>query len=161
MPIAGILLANLLEGLDRPLLLRRLVLTLLWNSVRLTVAVTLLCAVIGVAAPFGLGIGAGAALGHDMKASVFLGAALTATSVGITARVLKDLGRIASPEGQIILGAAVIDDVLGLLILAVVSGIISAANAGAEMSYGDIGITLLFDPEHDLEERILKEQFDP
>ena len=51
------------------------------------------------------------------------GATLTATSVGITARVLSDLGRLHDPEGQIILGAAVIDDILGLMILTVVAGL--------------------------------------
>ena len=51
------------------------------------------------------------------------GAALTATSVGITARVLNDLGRLHEPESRIVLGAAVIDDILGLIILAVVSGL--------------------------------------
>ncbi|HQR17227.1 MAG TPA: cation:proton antiporter [Gemmatimonadales bacterium] len=61
-------------------------------------------------------------------AAIFLGAALTATSVGITARVLSDLARLGSTEGQIIIGAAVIDDVLGLVILTVVSGI--AAGGG-------------------------------
>ena len=57
-----------------------------------------------------------------MYAHVFLGATLTATSVGITARVLKDLRRSQTDEARIILGAAVIDDVLGLVILAVVTG---------------------------------------
>jgi Kef-type K+ transport system membrane component KefB len=61
-------------------------------------------------------------------AAIFIGAALTATSVGITARVLSDLSRLGSTEGRIIIGAAVIDDVLGLVILTVVSGI--AAGAG-------------------------------
>ncbi|HTO90623.1 MAG TPA: cation:proton antiporter [Candidatus Sulfotelmatobacter sp.] len=61
----------------------------------------------------------------------FIGAILCATSVGITARVLGDLGRTASREGRIILGAAVIDDVLGLIVLAVISGAIQAANGGA------------------------------
>ncbi len=61
---------------------------------------------------------------------VFIGASLCATSVGITARVLLDLGWIQTAEARIILGAAVIDDVQGLVVLAVVVGIISAANAG-------------------------------
>jgi len=56
-------------------------------------------------------------------AAIFIGAALCATSVGITARVLSDLARLGSIEGRIIIGAAVIDDVLGLVILTVVSGI--------------------------------------
>ena len=55
--------------------------------------------------------------------SIMAGATLTATSVGITARVLSDLGRLRDPEGQIILGAAVIDDILGLMILTVVAGL--------------------------------------
>ena len=68
---------------------------------------------------------------HHVLTHWFVGATLTATSVGITARVLGDLGRTASKEGRIILGAAVIDDVLGLIVLAVVAGIIEAANRGA------------------------------
>lgn len=55
---------------------------------------------------------------------LFIGATLTATSVGITARVLGELGRIRTQEGQIILGAAVIDDVLGLVVLGIVSGLV-------------------------------------
>jgi Kef-type K+ transport system membrane component KefB len=65
---------------------------------------------------------------------------LCATSVGITARVFKDLGRLKSREARIILGAAVIDDVLGLLILAVVSGAIRASASGTVLSMWDIGI---------------------
>jgi len=56
-------------------------------------------------------------------ASIFIGAALCATSVGITARVLSDLARLGSVEGRIIIGAAVLDDILGLVILTVVSGL--------------------------------------
>ena len=68
------------------------------------------------------------------------GAALTATSVGITARVLNDLGRLHEPESRIVLGAAVIDDILGLIILTVVSGLA----AGQEPTVGRIaGITAL------------------
>jgi Kef-type K+ transport system membrane component KefB len=58
--------------------------------------------------------------------------------VGITARVLQDLGRVKTAEGQIILGAAVIDDVLGLIILAVVSGLITAADQGRSLSMTSI-----------------------
>jgi Kef-type K+ transport system membrane component KefB len=78
-------------------------------------------AVLGVAAPLLLGAGVGAWLFH-VGSPLFLGATLTATSVGITARVLKDLRRSDAPESRIILGAAVIDDVLGLILLAVVAG---------------------------------------
>ena len=63
-------------------------------------------------------------------AHVFLGAALTATSVGITARVLKDLGQTRAPESRVILGAATLDDVIGLLILTSVTGSVTAAGAG-------------------------------
>jgi Kef-type K+ transport system membrane component KefB len=80
-------------------------------------------AVVGVALPFALGYFAGILLGHSQIISIFLGAALTATSVGITARVLSDLGHLKDPESQVVLGAAVIDDVIGLIILTVVSGL--------------------------------------
>jgi len=68
---------------------------------------------------------------HHPLTHWFVGATLTATSVGITARVLADLRRTDSTEGRIILGAAVIDDVMGLIVLAVVAGIIAAADRGA------------------------------
>jgi Kef-type K+ transport system membrane component KefB len=74
----------------------------------------------------------------DTLVHVYLGATLTATSVGITARVLADLGRVTSDEAKIILGAAVIDDVLGLLVLATVGGIIAAAEAGSSLDLGSI-----------------------
>jgi Kef-type K+ transport system membrane component KefB len=105
---------------------------------------SLLVAVLGVAAPFALGWGVGALLLPERSAYVhaFLGATLTATSVGITARVLQDLGHSKSPEARVILGAAVIDDVLGLVILAVVSGAITAANQGESLSSGEIALVL-------------------
>ena len=84
---------------------------------------SLTVAVVGVALPFALGFVACLLLGFSALVSVMAGATLTATSVGITARVLADLGRLRDPEGQIILGAAVIDDILGLMILTVVVGL--------------------------------------
>jgi Kef-type K+ transport system membrane component KefB len=72
----------------------------------------------------------------------FLGATLTATSVGITARVFKDLDYAQTGEARIILGAAVIDDVLGLVILAIVAGVITAADRGGTMSLWAVGGTL-------------------
>ncbi|HEV8657501.1 MAG TPA: cation:proton antiporter [Thermoanaerobaculia bacterium] len=80
-------------------------------------------AFVGVALPLLGGIAAGRALGMPPVVSLLLGAALTATSVGITARVLADLGHLKSDEAQVILGAAVIDDVLGLICLAIVAGL--------------------------------------
>lgn len=79
-------------------------------------------AVAGVMLPFAGGFCAGVLTGLPTLVSVFLGAALTATSVGITARVLADLGHLGSKESQVILGAAVIDDILGLMLLTVVTG---------------------------------------
>ena len=101
----------------------------------------LLVASLGVITPFFLGWGVGVWLlpQASMYLHLFLGATLCATSVGITARVLKDLGRSSSREARIILGAAVLDDVFGLVILAVVSGLIMAASGGSEMSYGSMG----------------------
>lgn len=93
---------------------------------------SLLVALIGIVGPLLLGWGAARWLLPESASltHIFVGATLTATSVGITARVLKDLGVTQSREGQIILGAAVIDDVLGLVVLAVVSGAVTAAGTG-------------------------------
>jgi Kef-type K+ transport system membrane component KefB len=85
-------------------------------------------AIVGVVLPFALGYFVSRALGLTLLPAVVAGAALTATSVGITARVLADLGRLQSVEGQIVLGAAVIDDVIGLVILAIVTDLV-AGNA--------------------------------
>ncbi|MFQ6120286.1 MAG: cation:proton antiporter [Methanosarcinales archaeon] len=75
-------------------------------------------------------------------AALFTGAILTATSVGITARVLKDIRRLTSEEGTTILGGAVIDDVLGIIVLAIVIGI-TGVEGGGEVSTADIGIVIL------------------
>jgi Kef-type K+ transport system membrane component KefB len=97
---------------------------------------SLLVAVLGVALPFAFGWGVGAWLLPDASPYVhaFIGATLTATSVGITARVLRDLGASRRAEARIILGAAVIDDVLGLIILGAVGGAIAAAEQGEPFS---------------------------
>jgi Kef-type K+ transport system membrane component KefB len=101
---------------------------------------SLFVALAGVIAPFFLGWGVAAYFipGEPRLAHFFIGATLCATSVGITARVLKDIGRLKTRESRIILGAAVIDDVLGLVILAVVAGAIKASGAGAVLSMLDI-----------------------
>jgi Kef-type K+ transport system membrane component KefB len=78
-------------------------------------------ALAGVVLPFALGYAVCRFLNLDSLVAIVAGASLTATSVGITARVLSDLGRLQEPESQIILGAAVIDDVVGLVILAIVA----------------------------------------
>lgn len=81
--------------------------------------------VTGVALPFAGGAAAAIALGLPNMTALVIGAALTATSIGISARVLGDLGRLQTPEGQVVLGAAVFDDVIGLILLAVVTGIVA------------------------------------
>jgi Kef-type K+ transport system membrane component KefB len=94
-------------------------------------------ALVGVAVPFAAGYTLMAALGHPGILAVFVGATLTATSVGVTARVLADLGRLKDAAAKVVLGAAIVDDVLGLIILAVVTGI---AESG---SVSSVGVTVL------------------
>lgn len=94
-------------------------------------------ALAGVVLPFGFGYGVCKLLGLGELTSIVAGATLTATSVGITARVLSDLGRLQEPESQVVLGAAIIDDVVGLVILAVVSGLA----AGGEVTVTGVAKT--------------------
>ena len=82
-------------------------------------------AVVGVVVPMVGGYAVATALGHDSNQSLFIGAALSATSVGITARVFSDLRALATVEARTVLGAAVADDVLGLVILTVVVRLVS------------------------------------
>jgi Kef-type K+ transport system membrane component KefB len=124
---------------------------------------SLIVALLGVIAPFGLGFGVSwlfikeipvelaAIVPADFSLNyvhMFIGAVLCATSVGITARVFNDLNKLQTKEGQIILGAAVIDDVLGLIILAVVAAIINAAEIGQPLEIAAllrlIGVAILF-----------------
>jgi Kef-type K+ transport system membrane component KefB len=105
---------------------------------------SLLVATLGVVVPFAMGWAVSAWIlpGEGPYIHAFLGATLTATSVGITARVLKNLDRSQSNETRVVLGAAVIDDVLGLVILAAVSGAIVATNRGGTIATGDVIFTL-------------------
>jgi len=91
-----------------------------WNAI--------MVAIVGVAVPFLLGFVVVRLFFPDLTlwVDIFLGATLCATSVGISARVLKDLGKVQSPEGRTILGAAVVDDVLGLMVLTVVVALIGS-----------------------------------
>jgi Kef-type K+ transport system membrane component KefB len=101
-------------------------------------------AMAGVAIPFGLGYAASLALGLSTTSALVCGAALCATSVGITARVLSELGWLDTKEGSVILGAAVIDDIIGLIILAVVAAIAGGATLGV-LSIGRIaGVAIAF-----------------
>lgn len=94
---------------------------------------SLLVATLGVIAPMALGyiVATRFIPGAGWLSHLFVGGTLTATSVGITARVLKDLGKSNTKEARIILGAAVADDVIGLLVLAVITGLTTAATAGS------------------------------
>lgn len=83
----------------------------------------LLVAISGIVVPFILGYGYMHLRGDGSTQSIFVGAAMVATSVGITARVLGDLGVLSTTTAKIILGAAVFDDILGMLLLAVVEGL--------------------------------------
>jgi Kef-type K+ transport system membrane component KefB len=82
-------------------------------------------AVVGVIAPFVSGtLGLIYIFHSPVIPAIFAGAALTATSIGITAKVLAELGQLSSEEGQIIIGAAVLDDILGIVVLAVVASLV-------------------------------------
>ena len=105
-------------------------------------------AVLGVIAPVALGYALSSVFlpgGGAWYVHLFLGATLAATSVGLTARVLKDIGRLDAPESNLILGAAVVDDILGLIVLAIVLGLVHAADAGGaiEISVGPILLIVL------------------
>ena len=108
-----------------------------WSSLSVAIA--------GVVVPFFLGWGVSAYFlpSEPTLVHIFIGATLCATSVGITARVLKDLDALQTREARIILGAAVIDDVLGLLVLAVVAGAIKAELAGVALSSWQVIIIAL------------------
>jgi len=95
-----------------------------------------LVALSGVIWPFFLGAGAAHALGLPWNSALFLGGALTATSVSISARTLMDAGKMSSPEASVILGAAVIDDVMGLFVLAFLA---ASSTTGTTDSFGVAG----------------------
>lgn len=101
-------------------------------------------AVIGVILPMAMGYGVGVAFGHDSNTSLFLGAALAATSVGITARVFSDLRALTSVEARTVLGAAVADDVLGLVILTVVVRIVTQGSVSIMTVLGIVGVAVAF-----------------
>jgi len=111
-----------------------------------------LIATVGLLLPFGLGVAVtcippfaalatGGSGGSILVPALFVGAILGATSIGITARVLGDIGKLDTPEGVTILGAAVLDDVLGIIALAIVGGIAAAASGqGDGVSAASIGL---------------------
>lgn len=100
-----------------------------------------LVAIAGVVAPFFLGFFISSELFHlDLLVSLFIGSTLTATSIGITMRVLTELKKQSSDETQIVLGAAVIDDIIGIILLSV----LFEFSQGGGISFLNVGKILLF-----------------
>ncbi|MBA3855100.1 MAG: cation:proton antiporter [Gemmatimonas sp.] len=95
----------------------------------------LVAGAVGVVLPFVGGFGVARLMGVETLTAIVIGAALTATSIGISARVLSDLGQLKTPEGQVVIGAAVFDDVIGLIILSIVASMV----AGADLTVGGVG----------------------
>jgi Na+:H+ antiporter len=94
-----------------------------------------LVATVGVIVPFILGFGYMKIVNRSTVEAIFVGAAMVATSVGITARVLADMGALATRVARVILGAAVLDDILGMIVLAVVSSL-----SEGKVNYVSLGI---------------------
>lgn len=106
----------------------------------------LVVALIGIVTPIALGTCASwFFMPEDAEwyVHLFVGATLCATSVGITARVLQDLGKTKSPESKVILGAAVVDDILGLIVLSFVLGLAHATDAGTGTGVALVPILLI------------------
>jgi len=94
---------------------------------------------LGVLLPFGAGLALGLALGRSGATSAFFGASLVATSVGITSAVLLSLGVLRTPAGRTILGAAVVDDILAMLIVAVATAV-AASEGGGEVDVLELAL---------------------
>ena len=155
--VAGIMIGPSLLGLVEPsdairvlaevgviILLAEVGLEMDLNELRKVGRASLIVAVIGVAVPMSSGFLAGTVLGESVNASLFLGAALAATSVGITARVFGDLKALSSTEARIVLGAAVADDVLGLVILTIVTRIVEQGSVDIGGLVSTIGLATGF-----------------
>ena len=105
---------------------------------------SMLVATVGVVCPLLLGLGAMELLGEEFNTALFIGAALTATSVGITARVFGDLRALATTEARLVLGAAVVDDVMGLIVLTVVVRLVTEGSVSVLSVAGIFAVALLF-----------------
>jgi Kef-type K+ transport system membrane component KefB len=106
---------------------------------------SLLVAIVGVVTPLVLGLGAmSLVIGDDFNTSLFVGAALTATSVGITARVFSDLRAMATTEARVVLGAAVADDVMGLVVLTVVVRLVTEGSVSFVSVAGIVAAAVAF-----------------
>lgn len=155
--VAGIMIGPSLLGLVEPsdairvlaevgviILLAEVGLEMDLDELRKVGRVSMFVAVIGVAVPMSSGFFAGTVMGESVNASLFLGAALAATSVGITARVFGDLKALSSKEARIVLGAAVADDVIGLVILTIVTRIVEQGSVDAGGLISTIGLAVGF-----------------
>lgn len=123
----GVVFLIFLVGLETP-----------FDEMRKVGGMSLLVAIAGVVVPFAAGFTLMGFLGQTTIEALFLGAALVATSVGITARVLSEMGVLGRREARIILGAAVIDDVLGLLVLTVVQAV-----GGDGVDYAELALIVV------------------
>lgn len=103
-------------------------------------------ALVGMLTPFMLGLGVAWLVlpENSIGSLLFIGATLGATSVGITARVLTELDVLHSQEARVILGAAIFDDVLGLIALAIVSGIVISGSIEVDAVLQILGLSTLF-----------------
>jgi len=109
-----------------------------FEQLRHSLKSSLVIALIGVAAPLAGGFVLAFCMGQDMMKSIFIGVVLTATSVSITVETLQEMGKLKTKAGTAILGAAVIDDILGIIILSV---IMSVGDDG--VSFSTVGLTLI------------------
>lgn len=107
-----------------------------FSSIRKVGSTAIGVAVIGVIVPFVAGYGLMTLLGFTQLEALFVAAAMVATSVGITARVIKDMNLMHALESRVIIGAAVIDDILGMIVLAIVVGI----STGAGLNVLDVAV---------------------
>jgi Kef-type K+ transport system membrane component KefB len=155
--VAGIMIGPSLLGLVEPsdairvlaevgviILLAEVGLEMDLDELRKVGRASVLVAIIGVAVPMSSGYFAGSILGESVNASLFLGAALAATSVGITARVFGDLKALSSTEARIVLGAAVADDVMGLVILTIVTRIVEQGSVDMGGLVSTVGLAFGF-----------------
>src|SRR5256714_592401 len=97
---------------------------------------------IGVTASFVAGFGAMLAVGTTTKTAIFIGAAISATSVGIAARVFGDLRALATSEARTVIGAAVADDVMGLVVLTVVVRVVTQGSVSVATVLGIVGVAV-------------------
>jgi len=114
----GVILLMFLAGLETDL-----------QKFRETGTASVLSALGGVILPLVSGIWLGLLFGFSLKIAVFIGITLTATSVSISVQTLKEMGRLQSKEGMTILGAAVLDDIIGIIILSILLGVVAGAES--------------------------------